>query len=170
MAIAPIRRRGGSVLPSEGGQQLRSLDNAALTMPSTGITKSSASPRGHHQAHIACSREESRPRVRALERHVRKGAHGRIVAASFELVNVLACNPGGFASSAPSGEEIAASRPTASGTPSPPYTPPGCGPGVRRRSSPGLGRPSWTGRRQRRCSPARSGHRRPPPDTLRHPA
>src|SRR5436309_12321821 len=63
-------------------------------MPSTGITKSSASPRGHHQAHIACSREESRPRGRALERHVRKGAHGRIVAASFELVDVLACNPG----------------------------------------------------------------------------
>src|SRR2546421_12711680 len=28
MAIAPIRRRGGSVLPSEGGQQLRSLDSA----------------------------------------------------------------------------------------------------------------------------------------------
>src|SRR5436309_7789704 len=27
MAIAPIRRRGGSVLRSEGGQQLRSLDN-----------------------------------------------------------------------------------------------------------------------------------------------
>src|SRR5437762_8855739 len=66
MAIAPIRRRGGSVLPSEGGQQLRSLDNAALTMPSTGITKSSASPRGHHQAHIACSREESRPREQAM--------------------------------------------------------------------------------------------------------
>src|SRR5437867_13069211 len=63
-------------------------------MPSTGITKSSASPRGHHQAHIACSREESRPRGRALERHVRKGAHDRIVAASFELVDVLACNPG----------------------------------------------------------------------------
>src|SRR5437667_3478416 len=48
---------------------------------------------GHHQAHIA-SREESRPRGRALERHVRKAAHGRIVAPSLELVDVLACNPG----------------------------------------------------------------------------
>src|SRR6266550_3462364 len=30
MAIAPIRRRGGSVLRSEGGQQLRSLDRVGL--------------------------------------------------------------------------------------------------------------------------------------------
>ena len=47
----------------------------------------------------------------------------------------------GFASSAHSGEEIAAFPPTASGIPSPPGTPPGRGPGVRRRSSRGLGRP-----------------------------
>src|SRR5437867_337848 len=30
MAIAPSRRRGGSVLRSEGGQQLRSLDTSTI--------------------------------------------------------------------------------------------------------------------------------------------
>src|SRR5436309_15826499 len=47
MAIAPIRRRGGSVLRSEGGQQLRSLDNSLPNRP--------GSARGHS---LSSSREE----------------------------------------------------------------------------------------------------------------
>ena len=46
---------------------------------------------GNHRPEFS---EPTRPRGRALERHVRKAAHGRIVAPSLELVDVLACNPG----------------------------------------------------------------------------
>src|SRR2546430_16953090 len=45
MAIAPIRRRGGSVLRSEGGQQLRSLDTPRLPGVDVPGVEASMSPR-----------------------------------------------------------------------------------------------------------------------------
>src|SRR2546430_11155247 len=74
MAIAPIRRRGGSVLRSEGGQQLRSLDSRKRTGTTARARRRTirplqAVPNSGSKCQRGAGSESNAPRVGRSEEH-----------------------------------------------------------------------------------------------------